>query len=162
MLMVIVITFNSCSIKLNGASIPANMKTINVQFFENNAPLVVPYLSQEFTEALKKRIREQTRLSITPNNADATMEGRITNYEIRPLTLTDSKQLTAGSSRLTITVSVKYTNNLNPKQSFEETFSKYKDFALNGASLQSLENQFIKDIDVMLTEDIFNRAFAQW
>ena len=158
----IVVTFNSCSISLKGISIPDNMKTINVQFFENNAPLVVPYLSQDFTEALKKRIRETTRLSITPTNADATLEGRITNYELRPLTLTDNKQLTAGSSRLSITISAKYTNNINPKQSFEETFTKYKDFALNGASLQSVEKQYITEINVMLTEDIFNRAFAQW
>lgn len=162
LLLVIMVTFNSCSIKFNGASIPPEMKTIKVDFFENNAQLVVPYLSQQFTEDLKNRIRSQTRLSLTQGDADASLEGRITNYDIRPVSLTDNKQLTAGSSKLTITVSAKYTNNLNPKQSFEESFSKSKDFALNGQSLQSLEPQLIKDINVMITEDIFNRAFAQW
>lgn len=162
LLLVIMVTFNSCSIKFNGASIPPEMKTITIQFFENNAQLVVPYLSQQFTEDLKNRIRSQTRLSLKQGDSDASLEGRITGYDIRPVSLTDNKQLTAGSSRLTITVSAKYTNNLNPKQSFEESFSRYKDFALNGQSLQSLEPQLIKDINVMITEDIFNRAFAQW
>jgi hypothetical protein len=162
LLLVIMATFNSCSIKFNGASIPPEMKTISVDFFENNAQLVVPYLSQQFTEDLKNMIRTQTRLSLKQGEADATIEGRITNYNISPVSLTDNTQLTPGSTRLTITVSAKYTNNLNPKQSFEETFSRYKEFALNGRSLQSLEAQLIKDINVMLTEDIFNRAFAQW
>lgn len=161
-LMVIMVTFNSCSIKFSGASIPPEMKTIAVEFFENNAQLVVPYLSQQFTEDLKNRIRSQTRLSLTQSESDASIEGRITNYDIRPVSLTDNEQLTAGSSRLTITISAKYTNNLDPKQSFEESFTRYKDFALNGQSLQALEPQLIKDINVMLTEDIFNRAFAQW
>jgi hypothetical protein len=66
-----------------------------------------------------------------------------------------------GANRLTISVSVKYTNNLNPKQSFEETFSRYKVFKLTG-SLQSMEQGLIKDVTAQLTEDIFNRAFAQW
>ena len=162
LLLVIMVTFNSCSIKFNGASIPPEMKTIKVEFFENNAQLVVANLSQQFTEDLKNRIRSQTRLSLTQGDADAVLEGRITGYDIRPVTLTDNKQQTAGASRLTITVSAKYTNNLDTKQSFEESFTRYKDFALNSNSLQSLEQQLIKDINVMLTEDIFNRAFAQW
>ncbi|WP_432714640.1 LptE family protein [Pedobacter sp.] len=162
LLLVIMVTFNSCSIKFSGASIPLEMKTIAVEFFENNAQLVVPTLSQQFTEDLKNRIRSQTRLSLKQGDADAVLEGRITNYDIRPVSLTDNEQFTSGSSRLTITVAAKYTNNLDPKQSFEESFTRYKDFALNSQSLQALEPQLIKDINVMLTEDIFNRAFAQW
>ncbi|MDB5060438.1 MAG: hypothetical protein JWP67_281, partial [Mucilaginibacter sp.] len=62
----VVMLFASCSYKLtqNGASIPPDLKTIDIQFFENNAPLVVATLSQQFTEALKNRIRTQTSLSI--------------------------------------------------------------------------------------------------
>lgn len=153
---------NSCSVKLNGASIPNEMKTVNVQFFENNAPLVIPTLSQDFTEALKTRIRNQTRLSITQNEADATFEGRITGYDIRPQTLQNNNAPTAGSNRLTIRVSVKYTSNLNPKQSFEENFEKFKDFNLGSQSVEAIQLQLIKDVNLQLTEDIFNRAFAQW
>ena len=161
-LVVMLFSFTSCSIKFNGASIPVEMKTLKVEFFENNAQLVVANLSTLFTEDLKNRIRSQTRLSLTQGEADAVLEGRITSYDIRPVTLTDNAQLTQGTSRLTITVSAKYTNNLDSKQSFEESFTRFKDFNLSGRSLQSIEPQLIKDINVMLTEDIFNRAFAQW
>lgn len=150
-----------CKISLNGSSIPPEMKTVNVMVFENNAPLVVASLSSQFTEELKTRIRNQTRLSITPNDAHAVFSGNIIGYDITPVAIQDNKQPTAGANRLTIRVKVKYVNNLNPKQSFEESFERYKDFKLVG-SLQSLEGPLIKDVTAQLTEDIFNRAFAQW
>lgn len=157
----LVVLIAGCKISFNGASIPAEMKTVNVLFFENNAPLVVPYLSQQFTEDLKTRIRNQTRLSITQNDPQGVFEGRITNYEVKPVAIQDNNQPTAAASRLSITVTVKYTNNLNAKQSFDETFTRFKDFT-STQSLQSIEQAYIKDINSQLTEDIFNRAFAQW
>lgn len=161
----VAIVLFGCSYKFNGASIPPGMKTVNVRFFENNAPLVVPELSQQFTEDLKERIRTQSRLIVTQNEADATFEGRITGYDIKPIAFTDNKNPIAGANRLTITVSVKYTNNLDTgkiKTSFDKSFSQYEDFTLNGQTLQSIEKSLIKKVNAKLTENIFNDAFAQW
>ncbi|CAM4256686.1 Lipopolysaccharide-assembly [Pedobacter westerhofensis] len=162
LLLPLVMLVNSCSVKLNGISIPGEMKTITVLFFENNAPLVVPTLSQDFTEALKNRIRTQTRLNIVTSDAQAVFEGRITGYDIRPVALQNNNNPSAGANRLTIKVSVKYTNNINPKLSFEESFERYKDFPVGTTTFDIAQIQLIKDINVMLIEDIFNRAFAQW
>ena len=162
LLLPMLVALDSCSVKLSGASIPAEMKTVNVQFFENNAPLVIPTLSQSFTEALKTRIRNQTRLSITQNDANAIFEGRITGYDVKPIALQNNNNPSAGGDRLTIRVSVKYTNNLNPKSSFEESFEKFQDFNLAAQSLESIQLELIRKINLQLTEDIFNRAFAQW
>ena len=153
---------SACSYSFGGASIPAEMKTATVRVFENTAPLVVPTLSNQFTEAVKTRIRNQTRLDIKPTEGQAIFEGRITGYDIKPVALQSSATPTAGANRLTITVSVKYTNALNVKASFEQSFSRYYDFPLNGAPIQSLLPQAIENINKQLTEDIFNRAFAQW
>jgi hypothetical protein len=162
LLLPVLALFNSCSVKLNGASIPPEMKTISVLFFENNAPLVIPNLSQDFTEALKTRIRNSTSLSITQNDANAVFEGRITGYDLKPVALQNNNVPSAGGTRLTIRVSAKYTNNLNPKQSFEESFERYQDFTLGSQSVDLVQQQLIKTINLQLTEDIFNRAFAQW
>src|SRR5690606_1697610 len=143
-----------------GASIPASMETVSVDFFENNAPLVVPYLSQDFTEALKERIRNQSRLSMVRADADASFSGRITGYSINPTAVQGNDR--AGLNRLTITVSVRYSNKLNPKLDFEKSFSRFKDFSTAAGPIQSQEQQLIKDINDMLTEDIFNQAFANW
>lgn len=161
-LVFLVAALSSCSYSFGGASIPKEMKTATVRVFENTAPLVVPTLSNQFTEAVKTRIRNQTSLSITPTDGQATFEGRITGYDIKPVALQSSSTPTAGANRLTITVSVKYTNTLNTKSSFDQSFSRYYDFPLNGAPIQSLLPQAIENINKQLTEDIFNRAFAQW
>lgn len=155
-----ILLHESCSYKLSGASIPPEMKTVAVQFFENNATLVVPSLSQDFTEALKNRIRNQSRLSVIRAEGDANFEGRITDYSIRPIAVQGNER--AGLSRLSITVNVKYTNVLKPEQSFEQSFTRFQDLDLAAGSLQSQESRLIPLINQALTEDIFNRAFANW
>ncbi|MBD1387010.1 LptE family protein [Mucilaginibacter rigui] len=160
----VVMLFNSCAYKLslNGASIPPDLKTIDIQFFENNAQLVVPTLSQTFTEALKNRIRTQTNISIIRGEANATMSGAITGYSIAPVSIQATNSNTApiaGASRLTITVQVKYVYDADKKLSFEESFTKSKDFTGDSASQ---EQTLIPEIVKQLTDDIFNRAFANW
>jgi len=171
---VLVMFFSACAYKLslNGVSIPADMKTIDIQFFENNAQLAVPTLSQQFTEGLKNRIRTQTSLSILRGEADGVMSGAITGYSIAPVSVQATNSNTApiaGASRLTITVSVKYVKYLykdgkrtsDPDKilSFEESFTKSKDFT---GDIASQEQNLILDINKQLTDDIFNRAFANW
>ena len=150
----------SCAYKLTGASIPPEMKTVSVQFFENNATLVVPYLSQQFTDALKDRILSQSRLNMVRTEGDATFEGRITDYNIRPVAIQGNER--AGLSRLSVTVSVKYTNTLKPDQSFEQSFTRFRDLDLSTRPLQVQERELITAINRELCEDIFNRAFANW
>ncbi len=149
-----------CGIKygFTGGSIPEGMKTYTVEFFENTAPIVYPTLSQTFTEALKERIRSQSSLSQVTNDGDAIFEGRITGYSIAPAAVeagTDRAALT----RLSITVNVKYTNNIKPEDNFEQPFTRFKDFS---GSVPAQEESLIRDINQMLTEDIYNKAFANW
>lgn len=154
----------SCTLKLDGASIPREMKTIYVGYFENNALLVVNNLSQNFTEALKERIRSQTRLSIVrTEEADGAFTGTITGYSIAPVSIqvtgnTNAPPIADGS-RLTVTVKVKYTNQANKKLDFEQDFTKTADFR---GDIASQEQALLQTIIKQLTEDIFNRAFANW
>lgn len=156
-----VLLFQSCGVyTFSGASIPEGMKTISVQFFENNAILVVPYLANQFTEALKERIRNQSALSIERGEADANFEGRITDYSVRPVAIQGNER--AGLTRITVTVQVKYTNTLKPEFNFEESFNASQEFSLNQGSLESQQQKLISVINRQLSELIFNRAFANW
>jgi hypothetical protein len=159
---ILVLCSPSCTVSLSGSSIPAELKTINVAYFENNAPLVVNYLSQQFTEALKARIRSTTRLSIIQGEANATLSGSITGYSIEPVSIqatSNNVAPIAGAERLTITVNVTYTNTANKKYNFTQPFSAYADFTGN---ISNQEQTLITTINKQLTEDIFNRAFANW
>ena len=155
------VTIQSCGVySLSGASIPDEMKTVSVRFFENNASLVVPYLSQQFTTALTDRIRNQSRLNNVNTDADASFEGRITDYTITATSIQANNQ--TSSNRLTITINVKYKNTLKPELNFEKNFSASRDFSIATKTLQAQEQSLITDINAQLTEKIFNEAFANW
>jgi hypothetical protein len=164
-MLVIAVCFmaNGCGVRYSftGGSIPADMKTVTVHFIENQAPIVFPTLSETLTERLKARIRTQSRLSQVSTDGDGIFEGRITDYKIGPAAV-EANTDRAALTRLTITVSIKYTNSLNAEDNFETQFSKYKDFSTAAQPIQVIEEQIVKDIVEMLTEDIFNRAFANW
>ena len=155
------ILLTSCGVyTFVGASIPPEMTRIEVPIFDNQAPIIVPSLSQSFTEALKDRIRTQSVLTIVQETGNATLEGYITNYSIQPIAIQGNQ--TAGLNRLTITVFVRYTNHLDNKLSFEQSFSRYLDFSTKNQSFEQQELTLIGNINTMLAEDIFNRAFANW
>lgn len=160
----VIISLSGCY-TFKGASIPPEMKTVNITLFENKAPLVIPTLSNDFTESLKTYIRNQSSLTITQQQeADASFSGEITGYDIKPISIQDNTRPVAGANRLTITVRVKYINNIkdHEKEGFDESFTAFTDFSLAGQSLQSIQDKLIKEVNVKLTENIFNRAFAQW
>ncbi|KGE14218.1 LptE family protein [Sphingobacterium deserti] len=160
--LVLVMAFSSCGVKyrFSGGSIPENMKTVNVQFFENIAPLVYATLSQNFTEGLKERIRSQSRLSQVNGDADAMFEGVITGYDISPAAV-EANSDRAALNRLTITVKVKYTNRLDEtgESNFEQSFTQFREFS---GLVQNQEDGLTMQIISLLTEDIYNRAFANW
>lgn len=143
----------------SGASISPDMKTCSVLLFQNRAPLAPPSLSSQLTEALKQKIVNQTALSLSNNGGDAIFEGTVTGFTVQPVALTGGE--TAELSRLNVSISVKYTNAIDPKQSFESSFTRYRDFPA-GQNLQTVQNGLIEEIMPELVDDIFNRAFVNW
>ncbi len=147
------VTFN-----MSGASV-APAKTCKVNFFENRAEIVNPRLSYQITEALKDKIQSNTSLSLVNGNADVTFEGEITGYSVLPQNVTASG--TAAKDRLTVTVKVKFTNELKPENGFEKSFSRFEEYT-SGTSFPSVENSLVEKILEQLMDDIFNEAFSTW
>lgn len=153
--------FSSCSPKysFSGASISPDSKTFSVGYFQNLAPLVVPSLSNSFTEALKDRFLNQTKLDNLRSNGDLSFEGQITGYSIDPVAITGNDR--ASQNRLTITVKVKFTNKQNPEFNFDKEFKQFKDFPSN-VSIISVQNELLKDVTTLLVDAIFNASVANW
>jgi len=163
LIMVLLLCTASCGVRysFSGGSIPQDMNTVTVHIIENRAPMVLPTLSETLTEGLKSRIRTQSRLSQVSAEGDAIFEGTVTDYKIGPAAV-EAGTDRAALNRLSITVSIKYTNNVVPEDSFDQTFTRYKDFSSATQPIQAQEEQIVRDIVEMLTEDIYNRAFANW
>ena len=72
----------SCGIySFSGVSISPSVKTIQVDVFPNNAPLVNPTLSSYFTNELQDVYSSRTSLMMVKNNGDLVVEGEITRYD---------------------------------------------------------------------------------
>ncbi len=153
--------FSSCKISYSftGANISPDVKTFTVRYFPNRARLVNPTLSQSFTEALREKMQRQTSLNELEENGDLIFEGEITGYEVRPMAIQKEDQ--AALNRLTITVRLKYTNNKDPDQNQEQTFSAFEDFD-STTSLSEVEDGLVPEIIKKLNEDIFNATLANW
>lgn len=147
------------SVSLTGGTVDARAKTVAITTFQNNAALVNPTLSQTFTTALKDKIQGQTPLTIVGSNGDYELEGEIINYDISPVAIQGNE--TAAMNRLTITVRVRFTNSFDEEQNFEQTFSRYADYA-SSQSLSSVESTLVSEINDALSDDIFNKAFVNW
>lgn len=160
LLSAILMSAGSCGIySFTGASVPPEAKTISIQQFPNNAPLVQPMLSQRLTDALRDKFSSQTSLSIVPVKGDLAFEGSITDYRTQPVAITGDE--TAALNRLTISVKVSFTNRFDEKQNFETTFSRYEDYESSRA-LSEVEDQLMGEIIEALVQDIFNRSVVNW
>ncbi|MCL1850625.1 MAG: LPS assembly lipoprotein LptE [Bacteroidetes bacterium] len=159
---VLLLVLMGCRVRFSftGGSVNPNAKTVYVATFPNNASLVNPSLSQEFTTGLKDRVQNQTPLTIVDTkNADYVFEGAITNYSVTPIAIQGNDQ--AAMNRLTIAVRVTFKNKFDEKLNFEQTFSRYSDY-LSSLNFTSIESGLVQEIVSALTEDIFNKAFVNW
>lgn len=159
--LIITIVVTSCRINYSftGASLSPEMKTVNVQFFANQAPMFQPTISNVFTEALKDKLTSQTTLELITNSADLDFQGEISNYATSPIAIQGNE--TAALNRLSISVHVKFTNAKNPKLNFDKTFTEFADYE-STKTLNSVEGDLIQQITDKLTEDVFNAALSNW
>ena len=142
-----------------GASIPAEAKTVSVQYFPNNASLVNPLLSPSITNTLRDYFMNQTTLQSVDNNGDLALEGEIIDYSTTPVAITGDQ--TAALNRLTIKVNVRFFNKYDESKNFEQTFSQYEDYPSN-QNLNAIQETLITTVVDNLCQDIFNKAVVNW
>lgn len=150
----------SISYKFNGANI--NYQTthsISIADFPNNAAMVNPTLSNNLTESIRDIYQRQTRLQVLRKGGDLELEGEIIGYEISQGAIsTDSY---ASESKLTISVTVHYTNNINPEESFDKTYSAYQTFDASRL-LTDVQDELCSVIIKEIAENIYNDTVAKW
>lgn len=153
-------TVISCGIYSFTGGDTGDAKTIQIDYFNNNADLIEPSLSQEFTINLQDFFITQTNLSLVKNSADLQFEGEITRYTITPMSAT--AQQTAAQNRLTIEFNVRYYNRTDETKNFEQRFSHFKDYPaeeiLQGAALETAYEEIFERIN----QNIFNASVGNW
>lgn len=159
---VLLLLITSCNVQYSftGASISEETKTFQVNYFQNNAPLIEPGLDRDFTNTLTDLLLNQTNLDLVKSNGDIVFEGEIVDYRISPTTATANN--TAAQNRLTIAVNVRFYDKNDSEADFEQRFSFFFDYAGSAQLIGSQKDTAVGEIFERLTQDIFNAALAKW
>jgi hypothetical protein len=142
-----------------GATIDPKIQTLSVQFFNNRATRVNPSLSQVFTDGLKSYMQSNTNLRVVNTMGDVDFSGEINKYDIVSIGVVAGDK--AAQTRFTISIRVKFSNSVNPKNNFDTSFSSYRDFP-SAQTFASVEDGFSKDIITEIIDQIYNKAFVNW
>lgn len=134
--------------------------TFQVNYFQNNAPLVEPGIERTFTLELQEIIQNQTNLNLVSQGGDLLYEGEIVDYRITPMTATADQR--AAQNRLTITIMVRFTNNKKDDDNFEKRFSFFHDYPANEQMIGSRLTTALDEIFERITQDVFNESLAKW
>lgn len=165
LLFISVSLLNSCY-SFTGSSLK-DEKTVQINEFPNNAPLVNPTLSQQFSTDIQNRFLQRTTLKGTKSNPDILIEGEITDYSIMPTNISSTTQQTSAGTiqqsqnKLTITIKVHYENKLHPDLSFDRTYMD--EAAFNSDLSQSdIEASQVRLVTERIINKIFNDIVANW
>jgi len=97
-----------------------------VSYLRPQTALASPVYAQQLTEGLKDYLFAQSPLQLVTTNGDLVYEGSIVDYNLSPIAAQGNE--IASLTRLSITVRIKYTNQLEKELNFEKNFTKYADF----------------------------------
>jgi hypothetical protein len=159
LLLTLTITFTACGV-YSFTGVTETPESFQVNFFQNNAPLIEPGLDIDFTNALQDLIQNQTSSNLVNSGAEVIFEGEIVEYRISPTTATANNR--AAQNRLTIGVNVRYTNTKNDEKSFEQRFSFFFDYEGDTLLTGGQRDTAWEAIFERITQDIFQKALADW
>ena len=145
-----------------GISIDPSITTYYVAPFDNRAANATPTLAPDFTERLKDKIRNESRLVFTEQDPDVEFTGAITSFQVSSEAPQPGEQV--AFNRLTISVSVDYINNRTSDEKLKVTKinkSFYSEFP-SDQNLFDVQDELIQTITTQLVEDIFTAAFTNW
>ena len=162
LIIVVVMLAYGCTVsyKFTGASIDyTKVKTVSIALFQNRAAYQWAPMATMFNEALSDMFVQQTKLQQVQRGGDLQLEGEITAYD--QLNKSISSDGYSSMVQLKMTVNVRFTNNTNHDEDFERPFSATRDFDAT-QSLDSVQEELVKQMVDEIVESIFNAALANW
>jgi hypothetical protein len=123
------------------------------------AALVHPPLSNNLSDGIRYLFQRQTRLEQVRRGGNLEIEGEITGYTLTPMAV--SADSYASETKLTITVKVRFTNNVAPEESFEKTYTAYQTFD-SSQMLVDVQDELCNTMITEIADQIYNDTVAKW
>lgn len=156
-----ILTACSISYKFNGASINYDkVKTISFENFPNrSAAFVWGPMESMFNTALQDIYMRQTRLKQARQGGDLELSGEITNYDAYNKGVGSDGYSTMAELRMT--VNVRFVNNTNHAEDFEQQFSASREYDAS-QQLSSVQEGLVSEMIDEIVDQIFNATVANW
>ena len=135
------------------------VKTIQISDFPIRSSYVWGPMGPMFNNKLKEQFADHTKLSQVKRNGDLKIEGEITNYSQRNKSV--SAEGYSAQTELSITVNVRFTNNTNHQEDFEQQFTATASYETT-QSLASVQEQLVTEMIEDIVDQIFNATVANW
>lgn len=152
------ILLTSCY-RFNGISISPDINTFYVENFTNRAFGAPVDIEVRFSETLRSKIRNESKLKLNPNESDVIFSGDVTSFVVTAEAPVEGN--TVALNKLDITVNVKYNDTKNEKNSYTRNFSFFSTFP-SDQNLQDVQDRLTKVIFDQIVERIFNDTFTSW
>ena len=156
----LVVSACSVSYKFNGSNIDyTKIKTIQIVDFPIRSNYVWGPMAPMFNNELKDQFTRSTRLTQVKRNGDLKIEGEITQYSQRNKSV--SADGYSSQTELSMTVNVRFTNNMNHEEDFERQFTAQRPFE-NTQPLSAVQEQLVEEMVKDIAAQIFNATVANW
>jgi hypothetical protein len=150
----------SVSYKFNGASIDySKTKTIQIAEFPIRSSYVWGPMAPMFNNELRDQFSAHTRLIQVKRNGDLKIEGEITQYQQRNKSV--SAEGYSSLTELSMTVNVRFTNNVKHSEDFERTFTATQSYETTH-TLNEVQEELVSQMCKDLCDQIFNATVANW
>lgn len=164
---IIVFTFTLFMVgcySFRGTSIPQEMKSYYVAqctIAANDKTVTTPgEMPEQFMEALRAKIRNQSRLVYNDVSPDVEFRSEITVFEIEDEAVSGENN-TATLLKLRSSIKVEYVNLNDEEDTWTQVFSHTVNFEPT-VDLQTAQPGFVDELLEQISEQAFNKAFANW
>lgn len=152
----------ACSVtyKFNGSSINYDkVKSISIDKFPIRSAYVWSPMESMFYNTLTDAFAQKTKLQVLKRNGDMQLAGEIVEYS------QTNKSIAAdgfsAQTQLKITVNVRFTNNTNHEEDFEQRFSATAEYD-SKQQLNAVQEELVQQMINDIVDQIFNSSVANW
>ena len=164
MLVIAVIPFTlliaSCNYSFKGAAPPEGIKTIYIPTIRDESGFGLPNLSEEMTTLLKNKFINDNTLEYTEKTkADGMIDCVVKTITDEALVVTGNEQVSR--RKVTIVVSVEFTNLKKQKSIWKKDFSNWGEYDSSTGGF-SKRDEGVKSAEDKITDDILLDVISNW
>lgn len=145
-----------------GATIPPHLNSVAIPLVEDLSTAIADDIDERLTRLFADRFVGQTRLqlAVDESDADAVLLGRIERITVAPVAVGGGDRAT--QNRVTVTVRVTYTDEVEDQEILERTFTAAMNYDPTLGDEREAEIAAIIGALENIADDVFTAATSNW